>query len=470
MTHKRAGETEATYCVEGMHCPNCEIRIEKRLRKLTGVRAASADTRTGRVLVRCQGRPPTAAVLNDLFCEDEYKFSDSAAKSVMGGADVGTTRSPRRALTIVALSAGLIGAFVLLGQSGLSSAVRVDSRSSLPAFFVFGLLAGASSCAALVGGLVLSMSRQWMADYASKPSWLGPSQPHFLFNLGRLVSFGGLGAALGAIGGQLRPSTTFSSVLVALCSLLMIALGLQLIGVKGIAVQMPKALTRFASDESHFRGRYMPFVMGALTFILPCGFTITAQSVALLSGSPVQGGLIMLFFALGTLPMLLGIGLSSTGLLSNRRTSAYFMPVAGVLVLFFAVYNLNSQMNVLGLMSLSDLTLQPTQSVSAAGAQKQGPVLATVANGKQVLRMEASAYGYSPRWFRVRAGIPVRWEITDTGTSGCTNAVVSPRLFEDSISLETGTTSVKEFTPQKAGVYKFSCWMGMVWGVIEVVS
>jgi uncharacterized protein len=43
-------------------------------------------------------------------------------------------------------------------------------------------------------------------------------------------------------------------------------------------------------------------------------------------------------------------------------------------------------------------------------------------------------------------------------------------LFADAIALETGTTSVKEFTPQQPGVYKFSCWMGMVWGVIEVVS
>jgi uncharacterized protein len=317
--------------------------------------------------------------------------------------------------------------------------------------------------------LVLSMSRQWLADYTDKPSWLGRSQPHWLFNLGRLIGFTALGILLGAIGGRLRPTPTFSSLLVVVVSLLMIALGLQMLGVKGVVVRLPKMLTRLASDESKFRGRYMPFVMGALTFILPCGFTLTAQSVALLSGSPVQGGLIMLFFALGTLPMLLTIGLGSTGLLSNRSASQVFMPVAGVLVLFFAVYNLNSQMNVLGLPSLSDLALRPTQPASAAG-QKATPALPTLVDGRQLIRMEASAYGYSPRWFRVKAGAPVRWEITDTGTSGCTNAVISPRLFDDAIELTTGTTSVKEFTPQRPGVYKFSCWMGMVWGVIEVVT
>jgi plastocyanin domain-containing protein len=66
--------------------------------------------------------------------------------------------------------------------------------------------------------------------------------------------------------------------------------------------------------------------------------------------------------------------------------------------------------------------------------------------------------------------VPVRWEITDTGTSSCTNAVISKSLFDGQISLTPGQTSTKEFTPQKVGRYKFSCWMGMVTGTIDVVD
>ncbi|OGZ35944.1 MAG: hypothetical protein A2V60_01530 [Candidatus Portnoybacteria bacterium RIFCSPHIGHO2_01_FULL_39_19] len=84
--------------------------------------------------------------------------------------------------------------------------------------------------------------------------------------------------------------------------------------------------------------------------------------------------------------------------------------------------------------------------------------------------MNASASGYKPNYFKVKAGIPVRWEITDTGTSGCTNAVISRNLFDGQIDLNPGQVSVKEFTPEKAGKYKFSCWMGMISGVIEVVD
>jgi plastocyanin domain-containing protein len=61
-------------------------------------------------------------------------------------------------------------------------------------------------------------------------------------------------------------------------------------------------------------------------------------------------------------------------------------------------------------------------------------------------------------------------EITDKGTSGCTNAVISKNLFDGEIPLTPGQTSIKEFTPTQPGKYKFSCWMGMISGIIEVVD
>ena len=84
--------------------------------------------------------------------------------------------------------------------------------------------------------------------------------------------------------------------------------------------------------------------------------------------------------------------------------------------------------------------------------------------------MDASSRGYQPNYFKIKTGILVRWEIRDVGTSGCTNAVISRSLFDGAINLTPGQTSVKEFTPEKPGKYKFSCWMGMVSGTIEVVD
>lgn len=94
-----------------------------------------------------------------------------------------------------------------------------------------------------------------------------------------------------------------------------------------------------------------------------------------------------------------------------------------------------------------------------------------IVNGVQIIKMGASASGYSPSTFTIKAGLPVRWEITDRGTAGCTNAVISRTLFTGQINLVPGTTSVKEFTaPTTPGTYRFSCWMGMISGTIEVVD
>ena len=47
---------------------------------------------------------------------------------------------------------------------------------------------------------------------------------------------------------------------------------------------------------------------------------------------------------------------------------------------------------------------------------------------------------------------------------------MSKGLFDGQIDLTPGKVSVKEFTPEKVGKYKFSCWMGMISGSIDVVD
>ncbi|MBM6691390.1 hypothetical protein H9X75_10165, partial [Fusobacterium mortiferum] len=63
------------------------------------------------------------------------------------------------------IAIGIIALFLLLDRLGISGLLNINSKSSILTFFGFGLLAGLSSCAALVGGIVLSMSKQWLLMY-----------------------------------------------------------------------------------------------------------------------------------------------------------------------------------------------------------------------------------------------------------------------------------------------------------------
>jgi len=103
----------------------------------------------------------------------------------------------------------IIIGFLGLNKLGLSGLMNVNSNSSLPVFFLFGLVAGISSCAALVGGIVLSMSKQWGELYADNTSAWKKLQPNLIFNTGRLISYGFFGAILGAVGSKLNFSLKF---------------------------------------------------------------------------------------------------------------------------------------------------------------------------------------------------------------------------------------------------------------------
>ncbi|MFH1840678.1 MAG: sulfite exporter TauE/SafE family protein [Candidatus Shapirobacteria bacterium] len=444
------------YKVRGMHCASCELIIEKKLIQLEGVEAVDASTTKETVTVFYKDELPSESLINKVLKEDGYCACESDSKFE------NVSVSGKGLFTAIGMALLVFFGFLLLNRLGLASLVNVTASLSLPTFLFFGLLAGVSTCAALTGGIVLSMSK----------SWGGRREPHILFNLGRVVSYALFGAILGITGSKLQFSPTFSAFLVIAVSIFMILTGLKMLGVKalrGFQIALPKSWTRQAVNGQNFQGRYMSLIMGALTILLPCGFTITVESLALLSGNPMQGALIMAAFAVGTAPGLLAIGFSAVKM-ENSSRSVLFSQIAGALILLFAIFNINSQLNVLSLPSLDNLSIGSSTKGQIIGASDAKDGLAPIVNGKQVLKMNASASGYSPNYFKVRAGTPVRWEITDTGTSGCTNAVMSQSLFEGQIPLTPGQTSVKEFTPAKAGKYKFSCWMGMVTGVMEVIN
>jgi sulfite exporter TauE/SafE/copper chaperone CopZ/plastocyanin len=459
MKSKSKNEKIQEYTVKGMHCPACEIFIEKKLLQCSGIQSAKVSYKEGKVSIQGDEQSIQKEQINALFENDSYYFTEFLEENQK-------SKTSQFILSLGVAVLVVIG-FYLIERTGFTRFVTVESTSSLIAFFAFGIIAGVSSCAALVGGLVLSLAKQWNELYFHEPTFLKKMQPHFLFNIGRLLAFAGGGGMFGFIGKQLSLSLHFSSILVIGVSVIMIILGLQMLGVKfsqSIRLGLPGFLTGYFTNEKNFQGRLMPLVMGAFTFFLPCGFTLTVQSIALLSGSSIHGSLILFLFALGTLFPLLGIGFSSLHFLQKPRISAAFLKTAGIVVIFFALFNFNSQLNLLGLHSLSDLTFH-FSPIADQSLHNEALV-----NNIQIIKMEASARGYSPNTFTVKRGIPVRWEIVDVGTSGCTNAVIAKDFFEGRVELSHGMTSVKEFVPEVPGKYKFSCWMGMITGVIEVVN
>lgn len=99
--------------------------------------------------------------------------------------------------------------------------------------------------------------------------------------------------------------------------------------------------------------------------------------------------------------------------------------------------------------------------------------LAPIVNGKQIIKMIVLGNSYSPNYFKLKVGVPVQWEITSSGQSGCdSGGIVANGLLQGITYLDPTAGQVKtvEFTPQSAGTYRFSCPMGMVKGSIDVIN
>lgn len=458
--------TRQKYRINGMHCGSCEILIENTFSKMSGVKQVNASTKLQCAVIDYEDKPLKLNELNRAVQKHGYtvELDDDSSN--------GPTVRTSGWKSFFTIAGVLLGAWLLF-RSGANSLVSVNSASSIPTFFLFGIIAGLSTCAALVGGIVLAMSKQWLSLYGEQATAWEKLEPHWQFNLGRLISYTVLGAVLGLVGGALRPSAGVTTALTLVVSAIMILLALQMLGIKGfdwVQIRLPKFITRRIADETAFQGKRMPFVMGALTFFLPCGFTLTAQSLALLSGSFFQGALIMGFFALGTLPVLFAIGVASVKLTERKTTTALFMKAAGALVLFFALINVNSQFNLIGWPSFSNLTVAATAAKTSDKQVKAADGLAPIVNGKQVIKMSVSSRGYTPNTFKVRAGTPVLWEMTDKGGGGCASSIVARNFFSETVYLTPDEPTTKEFTPTMVGKFRFTCSMGMYSGTIEVVE
>ena len=170
---------------------------------------------------------------------------------------------------------------------------------------------------------------------------------HLLYHAGRLTTYTGIGITAGWVGSILTAGGAFTTVthgLLLLADLLVIGMGLS---TSGLFVRPPGGHFAFPGAVGVMTGcvvklRELPgvlaaFPLGLLMGFLPCGFLYAIALGAAGRGEPLQGGMIMLAFGLGTLPVLLFFGGAIQWL--TRQVRAQMLRWAGVLVVFVGCLN-----------------------------------------------------------------------------------------------------------------------------------
>ena len=443
-----------TFFIRGMHCRSCELLTEEEISRVPLVSKVKTNFRTGMVEVSYDSKAPSDEALAEAVQRAGYGVGRSGRSWITD--DISEWVKALFALCLVFLLFLVARSFGLFDISIGSN----DRLSSLPFVLLLGVVAGLSTCMAIVGGMVLAATARY-SEMHPEASVRQKFLPNVYFNIGRIGGFTLFGALLGAVGSTFQLSSFSVGVLMVIVSLVMLLIGVQLLELfprlSAWKLMLPKGIARTLGIQSHVNGEYRHsrvMVAGALTFFLPCGFTQAVQLFVVTQGSMVVGALSMGVFALGTAPGLLGIGGISAAATGGFRQ--FFFKSAGIVVIALGVFNFQNGMVLtnLGMDVKTTVNERTDANVSAKDVQ--------------VVRITQKANGYFPNQVTVKRGQPVRLIVDSEESYSCAASLSIPKAGIRK-TLQPGE-NVFEFTPEKSGSIPFSCSMGMYRGVIDVTD
>lgn len=325
--------------------------------------------------------------------------------------------------------------------------------------FLTGLTTGGISCLAVQGGLLASAVAEKKNNFS----------PVAVFVVFKLFAYTLLGFLLGLLGSALTLSPKVLGYVQIAAGLFMIATALRMIDAhpifRYVVIQPPRWAFRIMKNTSRSavtlpagRQVFAPALLGFLTILLPCGVTQATMAVAVASGNPVAGAVIMFAFILGTSPVFFVLGATVIELLQKKA----FSYAAAVIVAVFAVLSVNGGLGLTG----SPYTLQ--NYWRAATGEFTAESTAATTGGVQDVTITVKNNGYTASATTIKRGTPVRLTLTTDNTQGCIRAFTIPDLGISKVLPVTGT-EVIEFTPKKTGRLAYSCSMGMYTGAFEVL-
>ncbi|MDR2379327.1 MAG: sulfite exporter TauE/SafE family protein, partial [Bifidobacteriaceae bacterium] len=276
--------------IAGMTCKACETRVAKLLAGVPGVEGAKVSLAKGRAVI-VSTRPVDPELLDAAIADAGYRVEASALPALTR--DRAVWRDVLVAAAAVALAAWAASFLDIGALTDRLSPTAVPGPATLALIWALGVVASVSTCMALVGGLVLSVS----ARFAKANPDLGAGRrlrPQLMFNLGRIAGFGALGAVLGGIGGAVELNVHLLALAMIAVAAVMGLLGLKLTGLSPRlsrrAFTLPGAWAGWLgrAEGSRAYRDSTTLALGAATFFLPCGFTQAVQVYALSTGSALQ--------------------------------------------------------------------------------------------------------------------------------------------------------------------------------------
>lgn len=192
--------------------------------------------------------------------------------------------------------------------------------------FFMGLI-GSIHCIGMCGPLVMALPISQQTNFQKWQSIL-------LYHAGKISSYSLLGIIFGLFGSQLPLYGVQENLSIVMGSIM-------LLYVVYVFVIKPKFISRFLQFNLLYtfivkkmgqlfqrKNRAVFYLIGILNGLLPCGMIYVALTSAIAAQNIMQGGFIMAFFGLGTMPALImvAIGGQYFGIVFRKKIQS-FLPV-----------------------------------------------------------------------------------------------------------------------------------------------
>lgn len=437
--------------IGGMSCVNCQNTIERKLQNTAGIKKASVSYHTGVAEVTYDTDIISLKDIEAVVERLDYEVLPDDAKEVS-----------RRGISMEFILI-IVSLYVLIQHFGILNLLvpsrLAETNVGYGMLFVIGLITSVH-CVAMCGGINLSQCIP-QKEAQETGGRFASLRPALFYNAGRVLSYTAVGFIVGALGSVLTFSNALQGTLKLIAGIFMVIMGLNLLGgfpwLRRLVPRMPKIFAKkIYAKKSRSKS---PLLVGLLNGLMPCGPLQAMQIYALSTGNAFSGALSMFLFSMGTVPLMFVLGAAGTAL--GKKFTGKMMTAGAVLVVVLGLSMFSQGMNLAGFSQSGTFT-------GGNGTAQADVAKIDTEEGIQVVTSTLSPGRYPD--ITVSAGVPVKWVIDapQGSINGCNNELLIQE-YNIGHKFQTGENIIV-FTPEEAGTYRYTCWMGMIRGTITVVK
>lgn len=411
--------------IDGITCDNCRRKIKDELLNLKEINDVEITRNIAKVTFPKEiDIIKIINVINSLGYHTEKNYISENIKEI-------NTSIKLKEFIIIFISILLLIFLInkIFGYNIFNVIPTIDENISYGMLFITGLLTSIH-CISMCGAINL------MTAFNEGNNFKRP----ILYNLGRLISYSFLGGIIGLVGSVISINEIINGMIIIFASILMFLMSLSMLNIIKLPSLMLK--NKFKTNNS--------FIIGLLNGFMPCGPLQAMQVYALSTGSFFKGAFSMLLFCLGTVPLMLGVGIIFNMI---KKRKIILNKIASILILLLSLAMFLRGLSALGI---------------SYNFNYENYKVSIIYKDYQEVKIDLSYGGYDD--IIVQKGIKVRLIIKASKKylTGCNN-VVMINDFNIKKQLEVGENII-EFIPNKVGVYSMNCWMNMITNNIKVID